>query len=117
MTAPAATDFGPSWLSSVPDGAVVLGRTTAEGTVVTLFGDAFFSARVKGRRSRAYYQFALVAGDERELLRPGAKFWEVAERVCLSGGRVETVSALAFRRPGVDVAQAAFARDPKAGAR
>lgn len=117
MSAPTTTDFGPSWLGSVPDGASVLGRAIAEGVVVTLFGDAYFSARLAGRHSRAHYPMTLVAERDRGHLRPGARFWDVAERVALAGGRVETVSAIAFRRPGAESAEAAFARDPKTDAR
>lgn len=116
MTAPTTTEFGPSWLASVPDGATVLGRAIAEGVVVTP-GDTHFSARLTGRHSRAHYQMALVARRDRALVRSGAQFWDVAERVVLSGGQVETVSAIAFQRPGVESAEAAFARDGKAGAR
>ena len=117
MTEPVPTEFGPSWLASVPDGATVLGRAIAEGVVVTLYGDAYFTARLTGRHSRAHYQIALVARRDRALVRSGARFWDVAERVVLSGGRVETVSAIAFRRPGVESAEVAFAQGRKAGAR
>ena len=116
MSAPTTTDFGPSWLGSVPDGATVLGRAIAEGVVVTLFGDAYFSARLAGRHSRAHYPMALIARRDRALVRSGARFWDVAERVVLSGGRVETVSAIAFQRPGVETAEVAFALSRKAGA-
>ena len=116
MTAPVTADFGPSWLASVPDGATVLGRAIAEDVVVTP-GDTHFSARLSGRHSRAHYPMALIARRDRALVRSGARFWDVAERVVLAGGRVETVSAIAFQRPGVETAEAAFTQSRKAGAR
>jgi len=102
-------DLGPSWLTGTPDGAVVARREIREGTVTAVF-DGFFSARVRGERRRDYVDLALVSDRDAPLVRPGARFWLVIERVRLRGhGRPEVRSALAFRRPGALSPERAFA--------
>lgn len=109
--------LGPSWLSSMPDGAVVTARAVHACTVTGVFDD-HFSARTKGRRARDYHSLNLVAGDDLPLVRPCARFWLVAEQVRLRGGRgrVEGRSAIRFRRPGIGSDGEALAADKaKAG--
>lgn len=101
------TDFGPSWLSCLPDGAAVTGREIRECTVTALLGD-HFSARVRGERRRDYFDLVLVADWDRPLLAVGARFWLVVERVASRSPGV-AYSALAFRRPGATTAEQAFA--------
>lgn len=83
----------------------------AEG-VVTAVDAEFFSARFPGERRRRYFDPLLVADEDRALLKPGARFWSVTERVCLRGsGRPEYVSAIRFQRPGVS-AESLFSPNP-----
>lgn len=112
MTGTVAADFGQSWLASVPDGATVLRREVHSCTVTAVFGDGYFSARVQGEPRRLYFGVVQVCDEDGPLLCVGAKFWWVREHT----GPGEAVSAIRFKRAGVPV-EAAFARDPKAGAR
>ena len=99
LTEPAAA-LGVSWLRSLPAGAQVLERRVDAFVVAALEPD-HLAARVPGRRGRRLVDLALVPVADRPLLRVGARFWLVSERVLLPGcGRPEHVSAIRFQRPG-----------------
>lgn len=109
---PTTTDLGPSWLRSLPNGASVLRRDVHECVVVAVDSE-FFSARFPGERRRRYFDPLLIADEDRPLLKPGARFWSVTERVCLRGsGRAEYVSAIRFQRPGHATAESLFLAHP-----
>lgn len=100
-----STDLGRSWLSSTPDGAVVIERVVRVCTVTAVFGDDF-SARATGQRRRVYHQLSLVSDVDRPLVKPGARFWLVSETVRRRRGGA---AGIAFRRPGALSPQRAFA--------
>lgn len=100
MTALTA-DLGPSWLRSLPDGAVVLRRDVDE-FVVAAVATEHFSARRPGERSRQWFPLLLVADADRALLAVGAKFWWVREWT----GPGCVTDAIRFRRLGVTAEQA-----------
>ena len=101
-----STDLGRSWLSSTPDGAVVIERVVRVCTVTAVFDDDF-SAHTTGQRRRVYHPLRLVSDADRPLVKPGARFWLVSETV--AGRPGEAYSAIAFRRPGALSPQRAFA--------
>lgn len=101
-----ATDLGCSWLSSTPDGAVVVERVVRACTVTAVFDDDF-SARATGQRRRVYHPLRLVSDVDRPLVKPGARFWLVSETV--RGRPGEAYSAIAFQRPDALSPQRAFA--------
>jgi len=102
-------DLDPSWLAGTPDGAVVAHREVHLCAVTAVWPGEHFTARVPYQRRRKCFAWALVADDDVPLVRAGAKFWLVIERVRLRGhGQPETRSALAFRRPGALSPERAF---------
>lgn len=101
-----STDLGRSWLSSTPDGAVVIERVVRACTVTAVYDDDF-SAHTTGQRRRVYHPLSLVSDADRPLVKPGARFWLVVER--LRSHPVQICSAIAFRRPGALSPQRAFA--------
>ncbi len=100
------TALGPSWLSSTPDGAVIVRRTITQYTVVELL-DGHIGARPEGRRRLEYFDTRLVADHDAPIVRPGARFWLVVET--MRGRPGEAYSAIAFRRPGALSPERAFA--------
>lgn len=105
---PTATDLGPSWLTSLSAGASVLDRRV-EPFVVAAIEPDHLAARVPGRRSRRLIDLGLVPAADRGLLRVGARFWLLTERVLLPGcRRPEYVSAIRFQRPGQTTTEALF---------
>lgn len=109
MTAP-VVDLGPSWLGSVPDGAVVLRRDVREYVIASVAPD-HVAARIPGDRRRRLFDLALVPAAERVLLRPGARMWVVTERWCVAG-RPQSSCAIRVRRAGAADAQSAFLPNP-----
>jgi hypothetical protein len=102
-------DLGPSWLTGTPDGAVVARRDVHLCTVAEVEPGVFFTARVPGRRARRPFDWALIPDGDVPVVKPGAKFWLVTERIQSRGySRPEQRSALAFRRPGATTPQQAF---------
>ena len=103
-------DLGPSWLAGTPDGAVVARRDVHRCTVAGIEPGVFFTARIPGWRARRPFDWALIPDGDVPLVRPGAKFWLVTERIApRCGGRTpDVLSALAFRRPGALSPQRAF---------
>lgn len=109
MTA-VSEDLGVPWLSSVPGGAVVLRRDVREYVVAAVAVD-HVAARIPGDRRRRLFDLALVAADERGLLRPGARLWVVTERWCVEGPPQSSM-AIRVRRAGVADPQSAFLPNP-----
>jgi hypothetical protein len=102
-------DLGRSWLDSTPDGATVTRRETHLCTVAAVWPGDYFTARMEGRRGHRPFDWALVPDWDVPLVKPGARFWLPVERVVpRGGGRVDVVSALAFRRPGALSPERAF---------
>ncbi len=100
VTARPAAALGRSWLRSLPAGARVLDRRVDAFVVAALEPD-HLAARVPGRRGRRLVDLALVPVADRPLLRVGARFWLVTERVALPGARrAEYFSAVRVQRPG-----------------
>lgn len=104
-----ASDLGASWLSSTPDGAVVVRRAVTEYRVAGVSG-GHIAARPVGRRRLEYFDTRLVAERDVPLVAPGARFWLVEERGRGGGGG----AGIAFRRLGVSSPERAFAN--RAGA-
>lgn len=95
-----------SWLSSTPDGAVIVRRTVTEYRVAQVL-DGHIAARPVGRRRLEYFDTRMVADWDAPIVKPGARFWLVVER--FAGRAGEAHSAIAFRRPGALSPERAFA--------
>lgn len=113
LTYQAPPELGGSWLASVPDGACVLSRAVTLYVVAAVEPDHVV-ARVSGRHGRRLIDLGLVPVADRSLLRVGARFWLVTERVLAAGcGRPEWATGVRVQRPGVTAEQAFTGGEPR----
>lgn len=102
-----------SILTDLPEGSTVVMRTIHDRAVEIVYGhdDLYFSAVAPDRRADdcEFYGRSIVADWDLPLVKRGAPFWLVIETIRDVHGRIERRSGIAFRHPGIETAEAAFA--------
>lgn len=104
-----------SILTDLPDGSEVVFRAIRTLTVEIVYGhdDLYFSAVEPGRPRLddgcEFYPKSMIADFDLPLVKRGAAFWLVVEKIRGRHGHMEGRSAIAFQHPGVGSAEEAFA--------